>query len=194
MGLGSKSVYLGNDTSLQPEYGDTGKEQSGTGWVGVEDARNADSSNNAAYSKAGADAGHGTLTTWSYIARSVFIENDSSESQAADIIAHGDYSGSMNFYDGSNYASIELLVKDETEGQTYDETIEEWIDYINTGFSGSFNDTLRVNLEGQHTYGIILKITTEITLDAEGPTECMSDFYNDASPGILSWDSIDIDF
>jgi hypothetical protein len=194
MGTGTKSVYLGNDTSLQPKYEYTGKEQTGWGWADVEDARNADRYNNAAYSKAKASAGHGTLTTWAYIARSIFIEDDSSENQAADIIAYGDYRGTMNFYDGSNYASIELLVSDETDDHTYDETIEEWIDYVNTDMSGSFNDTLRVNLEGQHTYGIILKVTTEITLDAEGPTECISDFYNDASPGILSWDSVDIDF
>lgn len=186
MGLGAKSVYLGNNVSLQPKYGDSGEEESGSGFVGAETPHNADVSNNAIYAKAAADGGHGTLTTWAYLGRALVVEDSSTESQRADITARGSFTGSMNYIDGGNYASIELIVKDETDNEKYDETVREWVDHIDTGFEGDFTDTMTVNLEGQHTYGVILKLTTEITLDAEAPTECISNFYNDAAPGIVS--------
>lgn len=192
MGLGTKSVYLGHDTTLDAKYGDSGTEDTGADatWL----YSDFDDSNNEMEALSITGGGYGTATAWTYLGRSFTVEDDSG-SQWATISAKAYMNGEMNVaFDGTNYGKIELIVKDETDDEYHDEVMFEKGDYINNDIDQYVNDSLNINLEAGHTYGVQIKTTAEITVDGDAE-EASTDFSReDDGDDRVEWEEVKINF
>lgn len=192
MGIGTKSVYLGNDTTLDAKYGDAGTKSTNLTANILES--DFDKYNNEVETVAITGGGYGSATAWAYLGRAFEVE-DASGSQLATVTATVYMNGEMNtFNDGTNYQKVSLIVKDETDGEVYDEIIFEKGDYINNDIDRTITDSLNVKLEAGHVYGVQIKSVSEITVDAD-VEEASADFSRaDDGDDRIEWESVQIKF
>lgn len=192
MGLGTKSVYLGNDTTLDAKYGDSGTEKTGIDatWLHSE----YDTYDNEMEAISLTSGGYGSATAWAYLGRAFTVEDDSG-SEWATISASSYMRGEMNVaFDGTNYGKIELIVKDETEDEVYDDLLFEKGDYINNDIDRTVRGSVNVDLEAGHTYGVQIETTAEITVDGDAE-EASTDFSReDDGDDRTTWEEVKISF
>ncbi|WP_435066346.1 hypothetical protein [Halobaculum sp. EA56] len=193
MGFGTKSVYLGSDTTIsQMKYGDKYTEINGTL---AEPNASADfsTSENDIYTGVGCAGGAGTCTAWAYLGRAIQVE-DSSGEELATFTARGYLQGSMEYNEGAIFEQVELIVEDETDNERYDETIFKKSDYNDAGIQYSYNDSLLVELEAGHTYGVHIKSTSELSHSYDIGAASVVDFNPPTNNGYVSVDEVDISF
>jgi len=179
---GPAEVWLGSDSSFSDmNISRSGEEEGESSWDGSKTIQHeGDTVNDHSEAGVHATTGHGSLTAWAWVGRDFEVQ-DNSGSQTATITAEGNYYGSMSYQDGgSNYLHGELIVEDYTDNEYYDNTIIEKTDYINENYSGSYTQSLNVDLQSGHFYGAVIKVTAEISLATEAANAATYvDYYDD---------------
>jgi hypothetical protein len=168
------SVYLGTDTTLNPDHGDKYESDDAGSLQDAELKARYDTGNNTVEAYAWDNAGYGTFTAWAYIAREFIIE-DSSGSQNATITVRPTVIADMGFAgECGNSATLEFWVEDHTDNELYDETIFSFTDYTRE-WSKDCVDSIQVPLEAGHGYTAGCRIRAETTCEANAGSG-VSDF------------------
>ena len=191
MGIGRKSVYLGRDATLYPEWENQGTEE--TGIEADKKYAEGDSNNNEMEAMSTTGGGYGSVTAWAKVGRVFKIEDDSG-SEWATISATSDVLGQMSsFNDGNQYAKIKFTIEDLDDDEVHDDVLFEKSDYqadINETVTGSVN----VNLQAQHSYSAEIETIAEVTVDGDAE-EAASDFSREYDGNHhVTWEEVNIKF
>lgn len=157
---GSKTVYLGQDATISDmTTGDKGHSNSGSLLVSANEGVY-DTSQDSAGAACEAKGGRGTITAWGYIGRTFTC--DGSSSQSANVGFYGDYAGSMETIDGTNYVKVEGSVYDYSNDLFFPVTVFSRSGNTDLSIAGTIQHGTSITLEPGNTYLGHVKVTTEV--------------------------------
>jgi hypothetical protein len=169
-----ESVYLGEDESLDPDYGDKYESDDTDSYQDAELKAEYDLGSDTIEAYAWDTAGYGTFLAWAYIGAEFEIK-DSSGQQDATITFTPDVTADMGLSgECGNGAKLEGWVEDHTDSEKLDDTVFDYTDYART-WSSSYTDSVNMTLEAGHTYSTVMKITASTTCEANAGSS-VSDF------------------
>ena len=183
-------VYVGTDTTLNPDYGDkyTSDDASSSQDAVLQASYN--TTDDWIQARAYDHAGYGTFRAWSYIARE-FVAHGSG---TATFTVRPDICGDMGIAtEGDNEAFLELTIKDFDANQEWDEYVFNYSTYVDEWCNDDKVDSKDVSLTDGHGYSATVKLTvgTTFTGDAGGAE---SDFRNKSGDEIVNVGNIDVTF
>lgn len=193
--IGVKSLWLGNDASLDAKYGGKGKNKEGFShdWISGHDA-GFDTSNNDAYAQAAVNHGEGSLTAWAYLGRSVQVENDSGH-QEGTVTFRGSLNGALGGDSGNPYVHVKMTVEDLDQNQSFNDMVFQKSGYIGGIDEPDLVNSMQVDFEAGHLYGVKVELMAEVTATDVIESNVYSIFHpkGTGSPH-LDWGDVDITF
>jgi hypothetical protein len=187
------SVYLGQDTTLDPDFGDKYESDDTDSYQDAELTAEYDVNSDTIEAYAWDNAGYGTFFAWAYVGREFFVEDDSG-SQTATITFQPDVTADMGFAgECGNGALLEFWIEDHTDNEKLDETVFSYTDYARS-WSKSYTDSQNVTLEAGHGYSAVMRIRADTTCEANAGSG-VSDVSDDEDGShMVNVGNIDINF